>query len=226
MVRIRIWDLPLRLFHWALVSLVVFSAVTGQFGAGLGLWAARWHQLSGYAVLSLLGFRLAWGFVGSSHARFASFVRGPRAVLDYLAELTGRRPAGVHLGHNPLGGWSVAALLACLAVQAGTGLFIADEDLGVEGPLARFVGSATGDSLRGLHALNFFVLLALIATHLAAIAYYLFARGENLVRPMLTGVKQVPSALKDAAARGGHPLLGLTVLAASVGAMWYLANRI
>ncbi len=224
MVKVRIWDLPLRLFHWMLVALVSFSWVSGEFGADLGPWAADWHQQSGLAILALLLFRVAWGFVGSTHARFSNFVRGPRAVLAYLGELTGRATARPVVGHNPLGGWSVVALLTCLSVQVVTGLFISDEDLGIEGPLAHLVSGTTSDRLAEIHEVNVLVLLALVATHLSAIAFYWLAKGENLVKPMVTGRKSVPPALADAAARGGHPLLALALLAASAAAVWFVAE--
>jgi len=226
MVRIRVWDLPLRLFHWALVLLVSGSIITGEFSSDLGLWAAEWHKLFGYAVLTLLLFRLMWGFAGSTYARFGSFLRGPATALRYVAELTGRRDSPVRLGHNPLGGWSVLAMLLSLAVQAGSGLFISDEDLGLEGPLAGHVGSAMADRLNSLHEANSVVLMVLIALHLFAIVFYLAVKRENLVRPMITGDKLLPSAPEGSPARGGHALLGLVVLACSAGIVWYLANRL
>lgn len=226
MTTIRVWDLPLRLFHWLLVVLVISSGVTGQFSADLGPWAARWHLLSGYSILGLLLFRLIWGFAGSTYARFSSFVRGPRAVLDYCREILGKRPARLHLGHNPLGGWSVLAMLGCLTVQVGCGLFLADEDLGIEGPLAKYVAARTSDGLAIVHQAGFYLLLALIATHLAAIAYYRFAKGDRLVKPMLTGNKEVLAGRESTAAQGGHWLSGLLVAAIAAGIVWLIANRL
>lgn len=226
MTSIRVWDLPLRLFHWLLVLLVLVSGLTGQFSADLGPWAARWHLLSGYGVLSLLLFRLVWGFAGGTYARFVSFVRGPRAVLEYAQEALGRRPARLYLGHNPLGGWSVLAMLGCLAMQVGCGLFLADEDLGIEGPLAKYVAARTIDGLAIVHQAGLYGLLALIATHLGAIAFYRLAKGDNLVRPMLTGDKEVPGGPESQSARGGHWLPGLLVLAGAIGIVWLLVNRL
>lgn len=226
MISVRVWDLPLRLFHWMLVLAVTGSLITGQFSSDLGLWAAEWHKLFGYAVLVLLLFRLSWGFAGGTYARFGSFVRGPRAVIGYLGELTGRRPARLRLGHNPLGGWSTIAMLLCLAVQAGSGLFLSDEDLGLEGPLSKYVGGAMAERLSTLHEANFVLLLFLIGLHLSAIAFYLFAKRENLVKPMITGFRQLPSAPENAAARGGHGLLALVLLACSAAIVWYIANRL
>jgi len=131
--RIRVWDAPVRLFHWALAALAVFSFVSGKLG---GAWL-DWHMRSGYAILTLLLFRLAWGVVGSHTARFASFVRGPASVRTYLRE----RGARGMPGHNPLGGWSVVAMLASLLVQAASGLF-ADDEIATRGPLAVKVSNA------------------------------------------------------------------------------------
>lgn len=226
MVSIRVWDLPIRLFHWTLVLLVIGSLVTGWFSSELGLGAAELHPLFGYAVLALLLFRLAWGFVGSTYARFGSFLRGPQTVMHYLGELTGRRDAQPRLGHNPLGGWASVLLLSTLAVQAASGLVISDEDLGVEGPLAKYVGSAMGDRLGELHETNFALLLFLIVLHLGAIAYHRFAKGENLVKPMITGIKHLPSAPEGADGRGGHPSLAIVLLLCSAGIVWYVVNRL
>ena len=125
--RIRVWDLPTRIFHWALATLVIFSFTTGKIG---GAWMA-WHLKSGYAILALLAFRIAWGFAGSRTARFAHFLRGPRAMLEYAREtFSGRRPSTE--GHNPMGGWMVILMLAALALQAATGLF-ADDEIATQG---------------------------------------------------------------------------------------------
>lgn len=219
----RVWDLPTRLFHWSLVALVVFSAITGEFAEDLGTDYLERHMLSGYAVLALLLFRLIWGFIGNRHARFASFLRGPRAVLAYFSALRGRGAAAMHAGHNPLGGWSVAAMLGVLLVQVGSGLFLSDEDLDVHAPLSSHVANRTIDLLHEVHETSFKLLLALIVIHLAAIAYYRFAKGDNLVRPMLTGDKMLAGAEP---ARGGAWWLGALVLALTAGAVWYLVNRV
>lgn len=226
MTSIRVWDLPLRLFHWVLVLAVSGSLITGQFSSDLGLWAADGHKLFGYTVLTLLLFRLAWGFAGSTYSRFSSFLHGPRTVLRYLEELTGRRESQRQIGHNPLGAWSVMAMLLSLAVQAGTGLFLSDEDLGLEGPLSKYVSSATADRLGSLHEANAVLLFCLIGLHLGAIAFYLFAKRENLVKPMITGTKQLPSALESVSGRGGNILIAVALLLSSAGIVWVIANRL
>ena len=214
---VRVWDLPIRLFHWSLALLVGFSLITGEFRDDFGMGIIDWHARSGYAILTLVIFRLLWGFLGGTHARFSSFVRGPRAVAAYL-----RGSSAVHVGHNPLGGWSTALMLASLALQAGTGLFISNEDLGFDGPLARHVSSHTGDRLQAIHQANSVILLVLVALHLAAIAFYFFAKRDNLVRPMLTGVKRLAAPSQS----GGHPLRGALVLAIAAAAVWFIVNRL
>jgi cytochrome b len=185
---VRVWDLPTRLFHWILAVLVAGNLVTGSVG---GLWQMELHMTCGYAVLALVLFRLIWGVVGSRHSRFGAFVRGPAAVLAYARDLVGGRSAPA-VGHNPMGGWSVMAMLAVLLVQAGTGLFARDDIL-TEGPLARTVSKATSSALTAVHEVSANLLMLLIAVHLAAVFAYLLRKGENLIRPMITGVKRWPA---------------------------------
>ena len=174
-VLLRIWDLPSRVTHWLMAILIPFSWWSATYDH------LQWHRLSGYFLLSLLVFRLAWGVFGSDTARFGRFLRGPQAVLAYLR---GSGSRGV--GHNPLGGWSVTAMLLMLGVQIGLGLFAVDEDGLDPSPLARFVSFETGRAIAKLHHLTVYVLLSLIALHLAAIAFYA-VKGQNLVGPMVTG---------------------------------------
>ena len=140
--RVRIWDLPTRLFHWSLVVLVTISVVTSKLG---GLWL-DWHMRSGYAIIALLVFRLLWGVAGSRYARLSHFVRSPGTALEYLRG----QHEGPHVGHNPLGALSVLAILAVLLVQAGSGLFSNDGSFN-EGPLAKLVSRATGELLSSIH---------------------------------------------------------------------------
>jgi cytochrome b len=223
---IPVWDLPTRLFHWSLVTLVAFSGLSGEFADDLGSGFLEWHKLSGYAILVLLVFRLTWGFVGGTYARFGSFVRGPGTVLAYARSLLGGDSGTSHIGHNPLGGWSVLAMLASLAVQVGTGLFVRDDDLDVEGPFFKLISNNTADVLLDLHEANFAVLLTLIGVHLGAIAFYRIVKGENLVRPMLTGRREVTPGLVPQAGSGGHILLGILVLAAAAAAVWLMVNKV
>jgi len=186
-LKVKVWDAPVRLFHWLLVALVTLSVATGYLGGNV----MRWHVWSGCTILGLLIFRVLWGFAGSTYARFAHFVRGPAAVRDYARRLRSRTPSYT-IGHNPLGGWMVLALLACATLQAGTGLF-ANDDVATEGPLYPKIGKALSDSITAWHDANAVVLLVLVGLHVAAVLYYLWYKRENLVRPMFTGSKQVPA---------------------------------
>jgi cytochrome b len=209
---VPVWDLPVRLFHWALVGLIGFS-----------WWSAEndrneWHIWSGLAVLSLLIFRILWGFFGSSTARFASFVRGPRAVLGYA-----RRPREwQEIGHTPLGALSVLALLALLLVQVGLGLVLSDEDGTVTAPLNRLVSFDTAEWAGELHDTLFNVLLGFIALHVAAILFYRLVLGKRLVGAMVTGRTTAGGATPMRPAKWWVALLCL--LAAVALTRWIIAG--
>lgn len=175
--RVRVWDLPTRLFHWALALLAVCSVVTVKLG---GLWM-DWHMRSGYAILALVLFRILWGFAGSRYARFSDFLRPPSAVLGYL-----RGTVAHGAGHSPLGALSVVALLGLFLAQASTGLFANDGSF-TEGPLAKFVSNAASERLSTIHRYGEWVLYSLVALHVGAIAYYTAFRRVPLVVPMITG---------------------------------------
>jgi cytochrome b len=173
----RVWDLPTRLFHWTLVILVALSWWTAENDQ------QDLHLYLGYGVITLLLFRVGWGFFGSSTARFSSFVRGPSSVMRYVRD----RFHWPTAGHAPLGALSVLALLAMLFVIVGTGLFAADEDGLFSGPLAYLVSIDFSDLATDLHEDLFNVLLAVIGLHVAAILLYRLALGRNLLGPMITG---------------------------------------
>ncbi|NKF21222.1 Ni/Fe-hydrogenase 1 b-type cytochrome subunit [Solimonas sp. C16B3] len=204
--------MPTRLFHLALIALFAFSWWSAENGE------LRWHRWSGYTVLTLLLFRLFWGFAGSTTARFVQFVRGPRAFVMYARGLL-TRDAAPSLGHNPMGGWSVLAMLLLLLVQTGTGLFAVDTD-GVEsGPLSHFVSFDAGRTLAELHETSFNLLLVLIGLHIAVVLFYLLYRRDNLITPMLSGRKRLAA---DPALRFASPALAallLVVAAALVAAL-------
>ena len=214
-VAVRVWDGPTRLFHWTLALLVAANVATGHFDSMLGANTLDWHRRFGYALLGLVAFRLVWGFAGGTHARFASFLKGPRAVLGYAKALaSGAHP--VTAGHNPMGGWSVVALLASVATQAITGLFIVQEDYGIAGPLSRFVSGATSDRMNSIHEANGWVLCALAGLHLAAIVMHTVKWREDLVGAMLSGVKRLPAGRE---AEAGRPAgWAAFVVALSLGA--------
>lgn len=215
----RVWDLPTRLFHWVLVALLLLLYATGEFE----LLDMRWHFWAGYAVLALLGFRLLWGFVGSQTSRFREFLRGPSATVAYLKALRAA-PQRTVVGHNPLGGWSVLALLASLIVQATTGLFASDE-LEVDGPLVAHVSNYTVKLMTRLHHWNESVLLVLVGLHVAAVLLYLVLKHENLIRPMFTGRRALaePPALRFASS--WLALVLLLVSAAGVAALIWWAGK-
>jgi cytochrome b len=212
--RVKVWDLAIRLFHWTLVALIGFSWWTATTGR------MRWHFLSGFAVLSLVLFRIAWGFLGSDTARFGRFLRAPGAALRHLSTLPRREPDH-EAGHNAAGGWMVVLFLALLLAQAGTGLFT-DTGYGDRGPLARAVSSATSDRLTGLHHRIVLLILAATALHVAAIAAYRVFKGQNLLRPMLTGTKMLPRQVP--APRLRSPWRAVALLAAAAALVMTLAN--
>jgi cytochrome b len=211
---ITVWDLPVRLFHWALVGLITLSVVTAEIGGN----AMQYHEWSGFTILTLVLFRVLWGFVGGTHARFADFLRGPHTVLAYAASLL-RGPPRFIAGHNPLGGWMVIALLACLLVQAGTGLF-ANDDVMLEGPLAKHVSKHASDVLSEIHEANFVVLATLAAVHVAAALFYLLVKRDNLILPMFTGRKQAPAGTVVRLGRGGSLWLAAVLVALCALAVW------
>lgn len=215
----KIWDLPVRVIHWGLVLAVTGSWLTRELE---GDWFA-WHVRCGYAVLLLAATRIVWGFVGTRHARFADFVRGPRAVLRYLRE--GTDAAGQRIaGHNPLGGLMVLALLAMLLVQAALGLFSNDQVMST-GPLFGYVSAGTSDRLTSLHKQLFDVLVAAIALHVAAALFYLWVRRENLILPMITGRKPDGLLPPGAGIEGSRLWLALLVLAASGALLWWVVSE-
>jgi cytochrome b len=175
---VKIWDLPTRLFHWAIVLLVPAMWLTHAIDR-LDL-----HILLGEIMIGLVVFRILWGLFGSSTARFAGFVRGPGAVWRHIR---GKGAAG--FGHNPIGGWSVVIMLLLLATQAGLGLFVSDEDGLNEGPLSHLIDYDSARILAHRHETLFWVLVAVIMLHIGAILYYLIVKRDNLVTPMVTGAR-------------------------------------
>lgn len=206
-MRVRVWDLPVRLTHWALVACVAVAFVSAKVGGNLMVW----HGRAGLAILGLVVFRIVWGFVGSRHARFADFVRGPAAVVAYLrGEWSG-------LGHNPLGALSVLALLTLMLALVLTGLF-ANDDIAYQGYLYPLVGADISSQVTGVHKLFEPLLIVLVLAHVGAIAFYARVKKTNLVLPMVTGWKDVPDAGDEVPAKARWPglLLALAIAAASV----------
>ncbi|AWU94696.1 cytochrome B [Azospirillum ramasamyi] len=207
---LRVWDLPTRLFHWALVAAVAVALLSAE----LGMLSV--HMLAGETVLILVLFRLAWGVVGSQTARFADFVKGPAAILDYLKRSRAGGEAAFTLGHNPLGALMVVALLLILLVQATSGLFTSDDIL-VDGPLVPLAAGATVSTLSSVHRLLSDGIYVLTGLHVAAVFFYLLVKKDNLIRPMVTGRKSLPGDVAAAEPRRAPAALALAILAASAG---------
>ena len=185
---VKVWDLPVRIFHWCLVALFAFLFWSGKTGGN----AMEYHLYAGYLVLALVLFRVTWGFVGSTHARFAGFLAGPARSIAFAKRLLSKEPAHV-AGHNPLGGWMVVVMLASLLVQAGTGLF-SNDDIATEGPLVALISKELSDRLSTIHSWNFNLLLVLAAAHIVAVLFHVFVKKESLVSAMFTGTKHLDSS--------------------------------
>lgn len=184
---VRIWDLPTRLFHWLLALCAVGLVITANVGGN----AMVWHFRLGYAVATLLLFRLLWGLVGGRWSRFSSFAYGPGSVLRYLR---GQSPEAHRLGHNPLGALSVWALLLFLLVQVGTGL-ISDDEIAAAGPLTALVSGDTVARASWYHKdIGAWVLIALVGLHVLAILFYAVVKRQALVGAMVHGDRQAEQA--------------------------------
>lgn len=216
LTRVRVWDLPTRLFHWALVAFVIGLAVSGTIGGN----AMVWHFRFGYAVLTLLLFRIFWGIVGGRWSRFTSFVYAPASVIAYLK---GQGKPEHKVGHSPIGAGSVFAMLLVLLAQVSSGL-LSDDEIAFAGPLTRFVSNASVSLATNYHKnIGKWLLLALVVLHLLAIGFYLL-RKHNLVGAMLHGDKTLvlpaPASRDDAASR----LMALVLLVACAAAVYGLST--
>ena len=206
----------MRVFHWALVVAVVAAVACAK--AGL----MDWHMRAGLLALGLVVFRVIWGFAGTRWARFASFVRGPVATFRYARSWFAPPPA-ISVGHNPLGGWGVVLLLACIGLQAFTGLFTNDEIL-TEGPLAKYVSADTSSLARWVHNLNEQVIYVLVGLHVLAVIWHRLRFGERLVGPMISGIKRLPARF-GADAIGATPTgRALAIAALVVLGVWLLSR--
>jgi cytochrome b len=213
--QVYVWDLPTRLFHWTLLLLIGFQWASAEIGGNL----MDYHLLGGYAILALLLFRVLWGFVGSHYSRFVTFLSGIPATLGYLKSMK-NGTAERHLGHNPLGGWMILALLALIGALGITGLF-ANDDVVTEGPLMHFISKEASDLLTAVHHVGFNILLALVALHVIAVYAHLVFKRENLIRPMFTGRKE---GSPEQAGKVASPLLALVLLVLCGGAVAVLVK--
>jgi len=205
-----VWDLPVRLTHWLLVLALAGSWATHYAGVE---WFA-WHRRLGCTVLVLAAFRVAWGFVGTRHARFRSFLRGPRAILAYLRGTSGVDPAG----HNPLGALGVAALLLLLLAQATTGLFANDEIMNA-GPFYGWIDPGLSNRITSVHRLLSDVLLVFIVLHVLAVAWHVLGRRRPLLRAMFTGRKPATLVPPEEAIPGSRTALAFAIVAVLAAAL-------
>ena len=221
---LRVWDLPIRLFHWTLTILVTVSIYTGLKG---GFQEMDYHMLSGYAILALLFFRVCWGVIGSNTARFSQFI-AIRKIVPYTRQLLGRDSSSgkTTIGHNPLGALSVIALLTVLFIQATTGLF-SDDDIMTEGPLTHLVSEEVGDQLTAIHHLNSRLLYGLVGLHLVAIFFYEIYRRDRLITPMINGRKSLELPMKACENLAAYSIpKALLAVSFCFGLTYYLINKI
>jgi cytochrome b len=204
-----VWDLPTRIFHWALLASVIGLFVTATIGGN----AMAWHFRCGYAVLSLLLFRVVWGVVGGHWSRFRSFLYSPATVLRYIK---GQALPEHSVGHNPLGSGSVFALLGFLLLQVASGLF-SDDEIAALGPLAKFASGAVVRAATFYHAeIGKLILLGLVALHLGALAFYRIKKDSGLVAAMIHGDKSLPLPARNSRDDSGSRLLAAIVLSACI----------
>jgi cytochrome b len=215
----RVWDLPVRITHWLLALGIAGSYATHK----LGIEYFKYHLWFGYGVVVLAAFRILWGVVGTRHARFASFVRGPRVTWNYLRALLhgGAQPRP---GHNPLGAWMVVFLLAALLAQGITGLFANDEIFNT-GPLYGYVSDATSLALTSWHRRLFDWILVAVALHVAAVVGHRILGGHDLVGPMFSGRKHAALVAEDEAISSSRLWLAVLLLAALVATVsWFVVQ--
>lgn len=209
-----IWDIPTRLFHWLLVLSLAGQYITAEWMDN----AMQWHFYLGYFTLGLIIFRVIWGFVGSDYARFSQFICGPKAAFGYLTTLF-KQDSVAHAGHNPLGGLVVIVMLALIAVQAVSGLFMTD-DIFLDGPWHSAVEDGTLDTMAFLHNNVFNILLAVIALHIAAIGFYAIYKKQKLAPAMIHGKKQT----REKGITSSRLLAAIIVALISAGIVYYVVE--
>ena len=216
--QIRVWDIPIRLFHWVLVALI-----TSQF---LIAWVFTeqidLHVKLGYLTLALIVFRIFWGFIGTAHAQFKNFLVSPTSLVAYIKGLFNQTSQSKSAGHNPIGGYSTIAIIACILAQGFSGLFC-DDDVFTVGPLRHLVSDNATSIFNQIHALNGKILVGLLCTHVAAIFWHLLVKRENLIKPMITGKK---IAIKDDKYMNWteKPLAALLAFTLASIAVWVVIN--
>lgn len=216
---VRVWDLPTRLFHWLLVACVVALIVTGNMGGDM----MTWHARCGFAVLTLVLFRLTWGFWGGHWSRFQQFHLHPQSALNYVRAIQ-RGDHAPQLGHNPLGAWSVCCILVLLALQIASGM-VADDEISFTGPFSQWVSGASVTWATWYHkAVGKKLLLLWFALHLLAMVFHRWRFGENLVTAMFSGDKVFPFEATASQDRAVHRFRALLVLLVCAGLVGWLVN--
>lgn len=213
---LKVWDLPVRLFHWCLVVLIIAAWLTAEYSE------MEWHARIGQAILTLIVFRIFWGIFGSQTAQFWNFVKGPFAVIAYAKSLVTGKDAPT-MGHNPLGACMIVGFLVLIGAQSVFGLF-ANDDIFFEGPLFHLVDKETSDSLTGLHHLVFNLILICAAIHIAAALFYLIFKRDNLIGPMITGTRWWPAPLPQL--RRTPNVVALVLLAGAAALVWAAVNKL
>lgn len=213
--RVKIWDGWVRLVHWSIVILIPVSYLTARSHN------MDWHMRSGYALLTLVVFRILWGLVGSEPARFMSFLRSPFAALRHLGQMRRETGPDREMTHNPAGGWMVVVILSLLLTQAVTGLFT-DDQIFTRGPLASQVSGATSDWAGFIHIRLINVIGIAIVLHIVAVIWYRVSLGHDLVQAMMRGSKPMPAGTR--APKMGHPVLALVLLGASAGLVNWISR--
>ena len=211
---IKVWDGPTRLFHWSIVFFMLASWVTIENGL------ITLHLYSGLILFALIIFRILWGFVGSTTARFSDFVTMPQTAIYYIKTMS-KPQKNTYGGHNPAGGFVVLAFLALLFLQVITGLF-SNDDINFNSPLATIISKNTSDSLTEIHSKSFNFILLLVWMHIVAVFYYLCVKGENLVWPMLTGKKRSSHLPANSKFEFVHPFLALLLFALVLICIWLI----
>ena len=218
MNKIRIWDIPTRLFHWSLVILLSFSFYTGLSG---GFIEMDYHMLSGYCILSLVLFRILWGLIGGYYARFTSFIKGPKSIIRQAVNLL--KKESPYPGHNPMGALSIVAMLLSLLIQASTGLF-ANDDIMSEGPLFHLVSYDTSKILTGIHKTNIWVIGSLVGLHISAIFFYQFFKKDRVIVAMFSGKKMLNDVAPLQVSLVRELLLGSVTLTLCASAVYAIVN--
>ena len=217
-IKIRIWDIPTRLFHWSLVVLLSVSFYTGLSG---GFVEMDYHMLSGYCILSLVLFRILWGFFGGYYARFTTFVKGPTRVIQHAVSLLKKEPP--YPGHNPMGALSIVAILLALLLQASTGLF-ANDDIMLEGPLTHLVSYDTSRMMTRIHKTNIWIIGGLAGLHIAAILFYQFYKKDRLIAAMFSGKKMLNDVEQHQVSLVRELLLASAVLTLCASTVYAIVN--